>query len=249
MPFKDHFSTVSDSYAKYRPTYPDELYQFILKHVEDRDHAWDCATGNGQAAVVLANYFNRVTATDASAAQIEKASEHPKVNYQIASAENSGLPENSIDLITVAQAMHWFDFDKFFREVRRVGRVNSKIAVWTYGLVKFDDDSIDSLITNFYEAKVGQYWPPERSFIQEEYRTILFPFDEFEAPEFHVEINHNLDSLINYFSTWSAVKYFIRENGYSPLDELKDKLKEVWGNSETILKSRTPIYLRLGKVH
>ena len=249
MSFKDHFSNHAEDYAKYRPSYPDELFMFILDHVSERNHAWDCATGNGQAALKLADHFNKITATDASSAQIESAKPHPRITYRVASAENSGLEEASADLITVAQALHWFNFDPFYEEVRRVAKEKCVLATWSYGLLEFGHDKIDEIIHDFYNNIVGPYWPPERKYTDEKYETIPFPFQKIKTPQFTMPIEYSGYHLINYLNTWSAVKNYQKERHADPLPGLQKKLLEYWPDQEIRMTARTTIYLNIGFVH
>src|SRR6266568_6165743 len=181
MRFPDHFSGVSAGYAAFRPRYPDALFDFLADAAPARDAAWDCATGNGQAAIGLAHHFPRVIATDASEAQIAHATPDPRVTYRVAPAEASGLDDRSVDLVTAAQALHWFDRPKFWAEARRVLRPRGVVAVWTYLLFEIAPE-IDAIIREFYSDVVGPFWPPERHITEERYRTIEFPFAEFAAP-------------------------------------------------------------------
>lgn len=249
MSFKDHFSSISKDYAKFRPTYPAALYQFIIDHVSNRNHAWDCATGNGQAAIKLAEYFNKVSATDASASQLESAIVNEKVTYKVALAESSGLRDNSTDLITVAQALHWFDFDKFYSEVNRVASKNSVFATWSYGLFKFNIPTLDKLINEFYNDIIGPYWPPERIYTDNQYLTIPFPFEEIASPTFQMKISYSLQDVINYLGTWSAVKNYRKDVAEDPLPVLFGKLQGHWATASLPKQVHTPIYLRIGKIH
>lgn len=246
MTFKDHFSSISKGYSKHRPRYPDELYEFILKNVKERKNAWDCATGNGQAAIELAKYFDQVYATDASKAQIDQAIPHAKVKYSVAPAESSGLPSEHFDLITIAQALHWFDFNRFYEEVQRVASPNALIAAWSYGLLTTQNADLDEVILEFYDGIVGPYWPPERKYTQEKYETIPFAFEEMETPTFHMKLQHDLDSLVNYLNTWSAVKNYREELKRDPIPELRKKLSLNWKQEK--IETKTPIYLKMGKV-
>ncbi|MEZ5673198.1 MAG: class I SAM-dependent methyltransferase [Thiotrichaceae bacterium] len=159
--WKDNFSIQADSYAKYRPHYPAALYDFLHQQVQHHEVAWDCATGNGQVAIELARFFKQVHATDASQAQLIHAKKLPNINYSVALAENSNLEAQSIDLITVAQAVHWFDFNKFYQEVQRVARHEAIIALWGYGLLTISKP-LDDIIGDFYAHTVGQYWDAEK---------------------------------------------------------------------------------------
>lgn len=244
---KDLFSRQSDIYARYRPGYPLELIEYILRFVTSRNAAWDCAAGNGQAAVLLTNYFQSVQATDISEKQIANAQQHPRINYSIASAENSSFPDQSFDLITVAQAYHWFNFEAFEAEAKRVLKSDGIIAVWGYGLVTCDYDELNQLIKSFYQDTVGPYWDPERKYVDDHYRTIPFPFDELPGKEFFIEQSWNLEDLSGYFNTWSSVQHFIRAKSFNPVDELKSDLQKVWPARDT-LTFQFPLFLRLGRI-
>jgi ubiquinone/menaquinone biosynthesis C-methylase UbiE len=216
-----------------------------MRFVVARNAAWDCATGNGQAAVLLAEHFELVQATDISEKQIANAQRHPRISYSIASGENSLFPDQSFDLITVAQAYHWFNFEAFESEAKRVLKPDGILAVWGYGLITCDDDSLNNLIKFFYENVVDPYWDPERKYVDEHYRTIPFPFDELPGKEFFIEQSWNLDDLSGYFNTWSSVQHFIADKGFNPVDELKSDLQKVWPAKETLL-FQFPLFLRLG---
>ena len=183
MRFKDHFSDQAADYTKYRPNYPNELFAYLASLVLARECAWDCGTGSGQAAVALTEFFDRVIATDASEKQILSATKSARVEYRIAPAENSGLSSHSLDLIAVAQALHWFDLDAFYMEAKRVLKPEGALAVWGYGLLEIAPE-IDAVINRFYREIVGPYWPPERKIIESRYQTIPFPFAELQPPQF-----------------------------------------------------------------
>ncbi len=243
---KDLFSRQADQYAKYRPTYPAALFDFVLAHVPGREAAWDCATGNGQVAVELARHFRRVEATDVSEKQLGQARGAENLRYQVARAESTPFPDHAFDLVTVGQALHWFEFEAFYAEVRRVTKPGGVLAVWGYELLNIDPD-IDALILDFYENIVGPYWAPERRYVQERYTTVPFPFREIPAPEFPMVKHWTLHDLAGYFETWSSVDKFRQQHGFSPVGELTQKLRSFWPADET--KAVTfPVFLRLGCV-
>ncbi|MCG8433115.1 MAG: class I SAM-dependent methyltransferase, partial [Gammaproteobacteria bacterium] len=186
--FKDHFSGHARDYALYRPDYPGALYQFLLEETSGNACAWDCGTGNGQVACALQPHFKKVIATDASIEQISAASRKDGIEYRVCLAESSGIKESSVDLITVAQALHWFDFDAFYSEAKRVLKPSGVIAVWTYGLHQISND-VDPISERFYKDIVGEFWPPERRFVEEGYSSIPFPFDELSVPGFEMSVN------------------------------------------------------------
>lgn len=244
--FKDHFSVAAHDYDRFRPGYPPELFEFLAQASPARELAWDCATGTGQAAVALAAHFGSVVATDASAAQIEHASVHPKVRYAVAPAEASGLADASADLVTVAQALHWFELERFYGELRRVVRPGAVFAAWTYSLADADP-SVDPLVEAFY-ANMAPWWPPERAHVESGYRTLEFPFEHIEAPAFEIRAAWPLERLLGYFGTWSAVNRCRRQTGRDPLEALGRELAAVWGDPSVPRPVRWPLHLRVGRI-
>lgn len=244
--FKDHFSTQSESYSNYRPEYPQELYTFLKKQCETHNLAWDCATGNGQAAKGLAPFFDHIYATDASAAQISNASGPKNVKFAVVEATNSQLESNSVDLITVAQALHWFDVDLFYEEVRRVLKPSGVLGVWCYGALTVDGQ-IDDVYSDYYQNKVGSYWPPERGHIENEYAQLKFPLDEINTPNFIMETRWTLDAFLGYLRSWSATNRYITDNGYDPVDELHEELISFWPLGTT-KKVCWPMTIKVGKM-
>jgi ubiquinone/menaquinone biosynthesis C-methylase UbiE len=242
--FKDHFSGHAAEYAQFRPDYPPELFDYLALIAPGQSWAWDCATGNGQAAVALASHFERVIATDASPQQLANARQHERVEYQVASAEASGLSDNSIDLITVAQALHWFDLPRFFTEAKRVLKPNGVIAAWAYTLLETSPE-IDSIILRFYRDTTRPYWPPERDLVQAGYQTIEFPFKEIHPPKFELITQWTLDQLLGYLRTWSATKKFIAARGFDPVDHLAEEMRAAWKEPETLREMRWPVHLRV----
>ncbi len=244
--FKDHFSDVAGSYAEYRPAYPTELFEWLASKSPGRTRAWDCATGNGQAAVALAKLFDQVIATDASPEQIAHATPHPKVHYSVSPAEESALTEDSVDLITVAQAAHWFDLERFYVEVERVARPGGILALWCYGTIEFPDQEIHNTVDDFYRNIVGPFWPPERHWVEEGYRSLPFPFTELQAPCFAIRKQFTLDRFLGYLRTWSATQRFIQANQFDPVEKLGARLQQLWPG-ETV-QVNWPIGLRVGTI-
>jgi len=241
---KDRFSQHAPQYAQFRPVYPKELYAFIFSKVKKFDCAWDAGTGNGQAARELAKKFKKVLGTDISSAQLSQAIKIDNVFYSI-SAEEIKLPPNSLDLITVAQAIHWFDVQKFFDCVVQVGKPNAVVAVWGYGLLSINP-ILDSPINHFYKNVVGSYWDPERKLIDNHYSTIPFPFQEIDTPPFSFSFQWPLEQLQGYLNTWSAVRKYIAVNQTNPVDALVAELKPHWHRAMTVT---FPLFLRLGRLH
>ena len=239
----DNFSTQSDQYARFRPTYPDALFDYLLTLVPGREHAWDCGTGNGQVARQLAAFFKTVSATDISSQQIDNAVPLPNIRYSVQPGEKSTFSDNSFDLITVAQAIHWFNFDAFYAEVNRTLKPGGLLAVIGYGLLKIDP-AVDKVLARFYRDVVGPYWDAERRYIDEDYLTIPFPYADLPAPAFSIDFEWTVDHLIGYVGTWSAVKHYQKANGTDPVIGLGPELKNAWGNTER-KKGSFPILLRL----
>lgn len=245
--FKDHFSGQAAAYTKYRPSYPAELFSWLAVLTKRHERAWDCGCGNGQAAHGLVPHYRLIIATDPSATQIEHALPHERIDYGIAPAEDSGIESGSIDLVVVAQALHWFDFGRFYDEVRRVAAPGGVLAAVTYGELRLGGE-IDPLIDRFYFDVVGPYWPPERRYVDERYSTIPFPFPEIEAPEFRMEAHWSLEHLVGYLGTWSAVKEYVKEQGTDPLEALQEELRPLWGDPAALRKVTWPLTVRAGRV-
>ena len=247
MAFKDHFSGHADAYASARPRYPSRLYDWLTQQAPSSCHAWDCATGSGQAAVALAAHFERVTATDASAAQIANASAHPRVQYRVASAEQSGLGDTCIDLITVAQALHWFDHAAFYAEVSRVAQPGGVLAAWTYGLTRVAP-AIDAIVDTLYEDLLGPWWPPERRHVETGYRDLPFPFADIPAPGFSMQLSWSLPQFIAYLHTWSALQRYLKANPSTAMDAIEQRLARAWGGADRVRTVLWPLQLRIGRI-
>ena len=245
MDFKDHFSRQSAAYSRFRPSYPDELVAYVAAQVPRRRWALDCATGNGQAAIALAGHFGAVLAVDGSLSQLGRAQPHPRVHYAAALAERLPARDGSVDLVAAAQAAHWFDFERFHAECRRVLAPGGVVALWTYEKFRVDTD-VDALIDHFYSAVVGQDWPPERRYVEEGYRSLPFPWRELDGPAFALETDWDLDQVMGYLATWSSVQRHRDRVGSDPLPSLRDRLREVWPGEER-RRLRWPIHLRLGR--
>jgi SAM-dependent methyltransferase len=245
--FKDYFSTGAADYAAFRPTYPLALVNELANISPGHERALDAGCGTGQLSVLLAERFTEVVATDASAAQIEQAQPRDGVTYRTALAEDSGLPDGSVDLITVAQAAHWLDLEKFYAEVRRVARPHAAIALITYGVLHVEG-AIDRVAQRFYFETVGPHWPPERRHVEEGYRNLPFPFQETRIPQLHMEVSWRLEDLVGYAYTWSAVKAAEKALGRSPVEAFRDELRKEWGDPEIRRQVTWPLSLRVGHV-
>lgn len=242
-----HFDPVASAYSRGRPVYPDSLHAWLASRLRRRLLAWDCATGSGQAATGLAQYFDVVVATDASAQQIARARPHPRIRYRVAPAEASGLAAASVDLVTVAQALHWFDVDAFHREARRVLRRGGLLAEWTYGTLQLDDPAVDRCVQHFYHDVVGPWWPPERRHVEDGYARLPFPFRRIDAPAFAMSARYDLDGLLTYLRSWSASARFEAERGQDPVALLHKELAPLWGDPARRLSIRWPLSLRVGR--
>jgi ubiquinone/menaquinone biosynthesis C-methylase UbiE len=246
--FQDHFSGVASAYAAFRPHYPDELYRWLAEACVARERAWDCACGSGQATLALAGHFGSVVASDASAAQIAAAPHHARVAYRVAPAEASGLEPASIDLIVVAQALHWFDLTRFYAEACRVGKAGSVLAAWSYGMLAVDDPGIDALSQRFYADTLGPYWPPERRHVESGYRTLHFPFEEIPAPALSMRTRWSLPQLLGMLRSWSAVARYVEAVGRDPVSELAPVLAEPWSDPRRECTITWPLALRVGRL-
>jgi SAM-dependent methyltransferase len=222
------------------------LFRYLATIAPGKQLAWDCATGNGQAAVALAEFFERVIATDASEKQIDNAEAHPRVEYRIAPAENSGIESNSVDLITVAQALHWFELERFDTEARRVLKPGGVVAAWAYKLAQIEP-AIDALVNHYYSDVVGAYWPPERGLV-EKFEELAFPFPEIAAPPFEMVAHWNTEHLIGYLRTWSATQRFIAANQRDPLQDVAGDLRLAWDDAKELRPVVWPLTVRIGRV-
>jgi len=245
--FKDYFSAGAAEYAAFRPKYPPELFRFVASLPAERRVAWDCATGSGQAAVPLADHFDRVIATDASGAQLAHATPHARVAYSVALADASGFPSGTIDLVTVAQALHWLPLDRFVAEVRRVLAPGGALAVWSYGGTRIDP-AIDAVIKRYYSETVGAHWAPERTLVDTGYSTIELPVDEIPSPPLSMTAELTLDELAGYIRTWSATRKLAAAIGRDPVVELIEELLPHWGPPTARRTVEWPLRVRAGRV-
>lgn len=243
---KDNFSTQSADYAIYRPTYPQELYDYLFSLIKNKETAWDCATGNGQVARILAQHFDAVYATDISENQLKNALQLPNITYKVEPAEQTSVGNASFDLITVAQAIHWFNFEAFYTEVKRTLKPDGLFAVIGYGLM-FIDKKVDKAVHKLYEDILGKYWDSERRYIEEGYKTIPFPFEEIIAPHFQIKTTWNFNQLIGYLNTWSSLQHYKKANERNPLEYMFTELKEAWGD-DAEKAVHFPVLLRTGRV-
>ena len=231
MTFKDHFSGHAEDYAAARPDYPDSLFAYLASLCAERELVWDCATGNGQAAAGLARYFKRVLATDASAAQIAAARPAAGIEYRVAPAEQAGIAHNSLDLVTVAQALHWFNMPEFFACCEQALRPAGVLAVWSYGPCTIDAE-VDAIVGQLYGDTLGEYWPPERRMVEQRYASVEFPLTAVTGvPDFALTLNWTVGQLLAYLRSWSATQRYIAEQSSDPVAGIEGSLHQAWGGA------------------
>lgn len=240
------FSKQAHYYTTYRPAYPEEMYRFIFSHLNRYQSAWDCGTGSGQVAGYLADHFETVHASDISSNQLKYAVQKNTIEYANVPAEQTEYPDNFFDLIIVAQAIHWFDFEDFYKEVERVSRQGALIAVIGYGKLEAPSE-IDPIIKQLYKKAFGSYYTASRKYINDEYETIPFPFEEIPSPGFSIPVKWTPDRLEGYFNSWSAIQKIKEEEGISPAEEVLKKIRSKIGS--TPIEGYFPVFMRLGRVH
>jgi SAM-dependent methyltransferase len=246
-PFADHFSQIAASYATYRPHYPDALFSWLASIAPDHERAWDCATGSGQAAVALSRRFAHVIATDPSSAQIASAQRVGGVDYAVMTAERAAIGSGAVSLVTVAQALHWFDRPLFFEEARRALVPHGVVAVWTYGPCTLGDAALDVAMRRFHDETVGPYWPPERTLVVSGLAHVEFPFAELPAPPFAMTTEWTLAQFVGYLTTWSAVQR-ARAQGVDPIPAIVDEIRAAWTSDDATRRIEWPLSMRVGRV-
>lgn len=244
---KDNFSIHADKYLKYRPAYPPDLMRFLNETARFHENAWDCGTGNGQMAKGLSPYFKHIFATDISEAQLKECLYEENITYKIETAEKTSFPDNMFDLITVAQAIHWFNFKAFYAEVERTIKPGGVLAIVGYGLLQIDGET-DKVISKLYTELLGPFWDKERKYIDENYQTILFPYEEMLAPEFQNTYEWSFEQLIGYLQTWSAVNHYVKRKGENPVELMYPELKNAWGQTN-FKKVKFPLLLRMARIN
>lgn len=243
-----YFRAQAKLYAEFRPDYPPELFEFIAASVRSHKLAWDCATGNGQAARGLAQHFERVIATDISAEQIAQAKAHPRIEYMVAPAERSGLPDKSFDVVTIAQALHWLDIPRFYDEVRRVAKPGGLLVATVYSDPVLDDPNADRILQFYNKVTVGPYWPPERRLVDESYASIPFPFDELQSPQLTLERSWSLPELAGYLRSWSATVRYTKQNAVDPVIQFEAEMQPFWSHAKQPRRLYWPFTIRAGRI-
>lgn len=242
----DNFSAVSNDYARYRPVYPEALFDWVAGLCAERRLAWDVACGSGQATLSLANRFGKVVGTDASAAQLRNAPTAQNIEWRVASETESGLPPGSVDLVTVAQALHWFDLELFWAECRRVLAPGGVIAVWCYGTATILHEGANRVFQDFYHGVVGKYWPDGRRMVEEGYAGVVFPFARIPSPVFRMTSRWNAAELAGYCASWSATKRYREENGTDPIPGLRNAIERVLGAA--YVEVECPLHVYAGRM-
>jgi SAM-dependent methyltransferase len=241
------YSPFAQEYARARPRYPVELFAYLASLVDRRDLAWDAATGNGQAAHGLAAHFARVVATDVSAGQIGQAMPHPRIEYRVAESERSGIDDHSVDLVTVATAIHWFDRDAFFAEARRTLRPGGVLAAWSYH-VGYVHPPFDRLFRRFYFDVLYPYFPAGARLVDDRYESLRLPGDTVDGPDWSIRVEWNLDQLLAFISSWSGTQKYLEARGENPVDRVADELRELWGERATVREVRWPLFTRIARL-
>lgn len=256
MNFKDHFSGHASLYAQARPHYPDALFDWVAQQAPSRECAWDVGCGNGQASVALARRFARVIATDPSAQQIDNAQQDPRVEYRVEPPSFSAtdgdryrttITDHSVDAVTVAQALHWFDLSTFVEEVRRVAKPGALFAAWTYAGCNVNTE-VDAVIARLYDAMLGPYWPPERRLVDEGYASLTLPFEPLQAPAFEMRMEWNAAQLLGYLQSWSAAQRYRAAAGRDAIAEIADSLHDAWGDPQQVRAVRWNLGMRAGRI-
>ncbi|MFL5501988.1 MAG: class I SAM-dependent methyltransferase [Gemmatimonadaceae bacterium] len=248
MKFEDHFSQQAAQYAAYRPRYPRALFEFVAGLTARHGAVLDCGTGSGQAAIGMTDYFDRVIATDPSEEQIRNGARHPQIEFRVARAEASGLPDGSVNLVTAAQALHWFDTVAFFAEAKRVLAEHGAIAVWGYGDPCLDSAELERTLHEFNRGRLEKYWPAERQILLDGFRNVQFPFTEVATPRMELTMRWNLFELAGYLRTWSATARYVNRHRVDPVTAVEQSLASEWGDRDTKREVRWPLYIRAGKL-
>jgi len=244
--FKDHFSGHASDYANARPRYPKALFDWLVSQCASHSLVWDAGCGNGQASVALADYFDQVFASDPSATQIASAASHPNIRYAVEPAEQCSLPDDSADCVCVAQALHWFEFERFFSEARRVLKKDGLLAVWTYERSSVNQP-IDAVFEKLYLGTLDDYWPPERKLVENAYRDIAFPFSKIQSPILELHCDWNLAQYLAYLRSWSASQRYMKATGIDAVGLIETEMQQAWDNPETVRSVTWPLTVVAGR--
>jgi len=243
-----HFQNAGEDYAKYRPTYPPELVEFLAAQCKRHNLAVDVGCGTGQFSALIAQHFQQVLATDVSASQVENAAPVPNIRFAVEPAEQCSAKEASVDLIVAAQAAHWFDLPSFYQEARRIAAPGCVLALVSYGVLFIDNAKCNDRFRQFYYDEIGPYWPPERQHVDNGYASFDFPFEELSYPAMSIERDWTLEQFLGYVRTWSSVKAAAKEGKASLTDSFAEELVGLWGDPQERRKISWPIAMRLGRI-
>jgi len=241
------YSSFAKEYVQSRPRYPSKLFSYLASLVERRSLAWDCATGNGQAALELAKHFERVIATDVSAEQIRHATQHSQIEYRVAKSEQSGLEDKSVDLVTVASAIHWFDLDDFYAEAQRVTRPGGLLAAWTYH-VGYVEPPFDQIFRRLYFEILSPYFAPGARLVDRHYETITLPGEAIATGDWSISAAWNLDQMLAFITSWSGTQRYFKELGEDPVALIAEELEYIWGERKRIHVVHWPLYTRISRL-
>ncbi|HEX5952771.1 MAG TPA: class I SAM-dependent methyltransferase [Rhodanobacteraceae bacterium] len=247
MNFKDLFSDHSDLYLRARPHYPAALFDWIAAEAPDSNCAWDAGCGNGQASVALATRFEHVVATDPSQKQLGNAAANPRIDYRNEAAEHTTIPDRSVDAVTVAQALHWFDLPAFVLEVQRVAAPGALFAAWCYAHCSVTP-VVDAVIAHLYEDILGAFWSPERKLVDEGYASLALPFASVGVPSFEMRVEWNLPQLLAYLTSWSAAQKYLKATGEDAVASVAEELAAAWHEPEHARPVRWTLAIRAGRV-
>ena len=246
LKFHDLFSGHAKLYSEVRPGYPTEIYDFIAANVNHTEIAWDCGSGNGQAATKLAEIFSQVFATDSSAKQIEHAILHNNVSYSVQPSENTNFPDSIFDCVTVAQAIHWYDLKKFYNELHRTLKPGGLLCVWGYTWFNISDD-IDDIVEKTLISSLKEYWAPQTKLLQDGYKDLILPYEQITVPSFKIVVHWDLTQIISYLHSWSPMKSYGEKHGDKGMDLLFEGMIEAWGPKIKKRKISMPIYMKASR--
>ena len=241
------YSSYAKQYARSRPRYPEELFTYLASLVEQHDLVWDCATGNGQAAVSLTKYFKKVIATDVSNEQINNAIKHERIKYKVCKAENSLIDSRSIDLVTVASALHWFNLENFYKEVKRVLKPGGVLAAWTYH-IGYIEPPFDQLFFRFYKDVLSEYFVEGARLVDNKYSEIKLPGVPIETKGYFMSADWNLTKMLGFIESWSGTQEYKKVNRKNPIDLISGELKQLWGNPEQTHTLRWPLFIKISRL-
>lgn len=225
------FNQESDKYFLNRPRYPLELYRLTRDNCRKRDTAWDCACGNGQVSIDLIPYFSKIEATDINENQLKNSFNDSRISYSLQNSEVTNFPALYFDAVCVAQALHWLDTEKYFAEVKRVLKPGGLFACWGYSFFHVNEE-IDTVIRSRLLERIDPYWSAQNRILHNRYRDIAFPFRKLNLPEIKMAVQWNLNQLLAYLETWSAVKLYREKEQKNIIEELRPLLLQKWDSNE-----------------